>query len=62
MAITARMIAHDGNGPLTEGYQPGQALIAQYGYSPTANTGNGSQSTAPKPPSGGSSAAKPATK
>ena len=60
MAISNRRMAQDGYRPITEGYQPGKGQPLQKGYTPTTNSGNAQ--SAPKPPSGGSSAAKPPTK
>lgn len=48
----------DGFAPATEGYQPGARLPLQKGYAPAASGAAGAQP--PKPPSGGSSAVKPA--
>jgi hypothetical protein len=54
-------MAQDDYEPLTEGYQPGKSTPLQKGYAPSTN-GSQAQQTAPRPPSGGSSASKPAQK
>ncbi len=61
MAKSDRQTTHDGYRPITEGYQPGQAEPLQKGYTPATNASRNSQQP-PKPPSGGSSAAKPTQK
>jgi len=56
--------AQDGYQPITEGYQPGRVKATQTtqkAYAPISNAGSTTQE-APRPPSGGSSAAKPAKK
>jgi hypothetical protein len=59
MVKSARGFAQDGYRPITEGYQPNNdPNVAQKGYVPAP-----AASAAPlKPPSGGSSAKKPADK
>lgn len=54
-------ISRHGYQPITEGYQPGQADPLQKGYTPATNASRDAQQP-PRPPSGGSSAAKPAQK
>jgi hypothetical protein len=62
MAKPDTKTTHDGYRPITEGYQPGQGEPLAKGYIPTAGSAVDAQQTPPSPPSGGSSAAKPAQK
>lgn len=59
MAKSGKQMAQDGYKPITEGYQPGRGQPLQKGYTPTSSNGPTQQT---QPPSGGSSAAKPAQK
>ena len=59
-ATIERRFTQDGFRPLTEGYQPGSNVPLQKGYTPSSSPV--AQPATPKPPSGGSSAAKPASK
>lgn len=61
MAKPEHRMTHDGYTPATEGYQPGQPQVVQKGYTPAPNASSNAQQQA-RPPSGGSSATKPAKK
>lgn len=62
MTKSDSQIARQGYQPITEGYQPGQAQPVQKGYTPITNAGEDAPQAPPQPPSGGSSAARPAQK
>jgi hypothetical protein len=62
MANSDRRLASDGYQPLTEGYQPGKQQLVQKGHKPESTTGKALHQSAPRPPSGGSSARKPPQK
>ena len=59
MAKPVKQMTQDAYKPITEGYQPGRGQPLQKGYTPTP-ANEAAQQT--QPPSGGSSAAKPAQK
>jgi hypothetical protein len=62
MADRERQAKRDEYRPITEGYQPGQPQPIRKGYVPASDGGETVQSAPLPPPSGGSSAAKPAQK